>query len=357
MASIGGLAASPRPAARTRLPGLDGVRAIAVAWVILYHAERHSRLVTPVSIINSVMDRGSFGVDIFFVLSGFLITTLLLEEEKRRGSFSLRLFYLRRAARILPPIIFYLACVSLLAAAGAIKFDYWDLIPCMFFFRNLEGVSRVTGQFWSLAVEEQFYLIWPATMLVIVSPKRRLGLAMSLIFIAPFWREANYFVFGGADHVKPFRFDLVYDALMFGCALALLRSDPELSEWLKSFFSPRGSGLWMAGLIMAALVWMTSGIAFLYKPLCYLATAAIMDYLLDSPDGALGRLLRNPLLIRLGLLSYSLYIWQQLVTLHWNASVHPWSTAPIAFGVLFGIASFSYYIIEKPFITLRARLH
>ena len=357
MATVGSLAANPRPATRARLPGLDGMRAIAVGWVILYHAKRPSHFVIPVSIVSSLVDRGAFGVDIFFVLSGFLITTLLLDEEKRRGSFSLRLFYLRRAARILPPIVFYLTCVSLLAAAGAVKFDYWDLIPCTFFFRNLAGSSRVTGQFWSLAVEEQFYLLWPATLFVILSPRRRLGLAVLLIFLAPFWREANYFAFGGPDHVKPFRFDLVYDALMVGCALALLRSDPELGDWLMSVLSPRQPALWIAGFMMAAAVWMTSGVAFMYKPLCYLATAAIINHVLDRPDGALGRLLQSPILIQLGLVSYSLYIWQQLVTLHWDASAHPWSTAPIAFAILFGIASFSYYVIERPFIALRARLH
>ncbi|HJU10060.1 MAG TPA: hypothetical protein VJ728_04245, partial [Candidatus Binataceae bacterium] len=183
------------------------------------------------------------------------------------------------------------------------------------------------------------------------------GLVVLLIFVAPFWREANYFAFGGPNHVKPFRFDMVYDALTVGCALALLRSDPELGDWLKSVLSLRRPALWIGISATIATAWMTSGITFLYRPLCYIATAGVMNYVLKDPDGALGRLLQRPVLIHLGLISYSLYIWQQLVTLEWDAGPHPWLTAPLAFGILFAVASFSYYVIEKPFIALRARLH
>jgi peptidoglycan/LPS O-acetylase OafA/YrhL len=144
---------------------------------------------------------------------------------------------------------------------------------------------------------------------------------------------------------------------MMGCALALLRSYPELADWLRTVLSPSRPILWAGLIIIGSIAWTTSEAAFLYRTLCYFATAAIINYMLDHPGGALGRLLQQPILVRLGVLSYSLYIWQQLITLRWNASAHPWITAPMAFGILFGIASFSYYAIEKPFISLRARLH
>src|SRR6266478_1710213 len=131
-----------------RIPGLDGLRAISIALVLAYHSA------DPMLAPHSFRSKGNFGVEVFFVLSGYLITWLLLTEESVDGSFRLRAFYARRALRILPPALFYIACVSTLGLLGVIAMKLWDVVPCIFFFRNLTTGANVTEHFWSLAIEE-----------------------------------------------------------------------------------------------------------------------------------------------------------------------------------------------------------
>src|SRR5579871_2509992 len=130
-----------------RLPGLDGIRAISIGLVLAFH-------VTESAGWNSFR-AGSFGVEIFFVLSGFLITWLLCCEDNRYGSISLRTFYARRALRILPPALAYLATLEFLAQFALVSSA--GVLPCLAFIRNLVGGDPSTAHFWSLSVEEQFY--------------------------------------------------------------------------------------------------------------------------------------------------------------------------------------------------------
>jgi peptidoglycan/LPS O-acetylase OafA/YrhL len=175
-----------------RLPGLDGLRAIAVLAVVLYHLD------------VSWMPGGFLGVDVFFVLSGFLITTLVVEEIERTGRLGLRDFYLRRARRLLPALLVLLAVLSLLSllvlpeeraelrrdvVAALLYVSNWSYVFTEQSYFEAVGRPPLLQHLWSLAVEEQFYLLWPAVIVVaMVAGRRRVRLvALIAAVVSTIW--------------------------------------------------------------------------------------------------------------------------------------------------------------------------
>ena len=153
-----------------QIPGLDGIRALSISLVLFAHLADG---------VTAWSRYGDFGVESFFVLSGFLITWLLCAQEDKRGAISVPSFYARRALRILPPAFLYIACVSALGAGGLAEVAPNEPFYCLFFVRNLMPNGGQLSHFWSLAIEEQFYLIWPLLFLLLRSDKRRIILAAS----------------------------------------------------------------------------------------------------------------------------------------------------------------------------------
>src|SRR4051812_6768605 len=168
-----------RLAGPTRWPGLDGLRGCAVIAVVLFHLD--------------VLVNGFLGVDVFFVLSGFLITTLVLAEHERTGTVSLRRFFLRRSLRLYPPVlvtvVFFLA-VAVGARAFAGRFIVADVLHdagvAVLYVANLSSMpSGLLDHTWTLALEEQFYLVWPALLLVALKCRgRRWAFAPALMIVA-----------------------------------------------------------------------------------------------------------------------------------------------------------------------------
>jgi peptidoglycan/LPS O-acetylase OafA/YrhL len=337
----------------SRLSGLDGLRALAVAGVIADH------LALSTGAFGGWAVRGRFGVTVFFVLSGFLITHLMLAEETRTGTISLPRFYARRAFRILPPAVAYLAVIALLMTLGAIAAHYADLATSLLFVRNyFLGADDTTAHFWSLSVEEQFYLAWP--LLLVLLPRRaRLPAVIALLTAVPFWKT-HYIAyvqhpFGFDDQVvTPFN----ADALLVGCLLALLRSSAACGRWLRSAWLASLFalilGLALVGAALGrtryasidALVWTGEG--------ALVGVALIINTLIERRASALNPLLDAPPVAWLGRISYSLYLWQQLFC---KACPHWWAGRPPQ-GVLLALAAAaaSYYLIEQPALRLRDRL-
>src|SRR5271165_53500 len=168
-----------------RLAGLDGLRGYAVLFVMFSHyyvgklfGISEDRLIT----------LGVYGVEIFFILSGFLITFLLLKEEREYGRIALGLFFGRRALRILPPVFFFLLTLVLLTGLGFFNIPVLDFIAGACFFRNyVTDGSPETGHLWTLAIEEHFYLAWPFFLVLISSKPARAVICGFIICAAPFW--------------------------------------------------------------------------------------------------------------------------------------------------------------------------
>jgi peptidoglycan/LPS O-acetylase OafA/YrhL len=301
------------------------VRAIAISLVLVSHLINHD-------IFPIAAEIGHMGVLLFFALSGYLITTRLLQEYHSTGRISLRDFYLRRAFRILPPAVTYLAILAFLSAIGWVACDYRSILAALFFYVNYIPVATVAwkaGHFWSLSVEEHFYLVWPLLLIlsgVIAGWRTALGLAIGICL----WRAAIQ------DAHWSFHTDYIADTLLWGCCLA--------------FVQPRKIPLWVTAGLCASFLF------FEFGPLNNGGRAEVLlRHLL--PSALLGAIVMSPLRFRfldlapvqyVGRLSYSLYIWQQLF-LGGQGSTLP---KPLAVTAIFACAYLSYRFIEQPFIAL-----
>src|SRR5262245_18321747 len=146
----------------SHVPGLDGIRALAIGLVLFSHSVIYDEFtgLRPFGLVA-----GYAGVAVFFVLSGYLITTLLLREEDRTGGISLILCYCRRALRLLPALWLYLFVVGAMWLAGGLPHHPWhSFLRSLFYIRNLIGRGHETDHLWSLSIEEQFYLLWPVVL-------------------------------------------------------------------------------------------------------------------------------------------------------------------------------------------------
>ncbi len=204
-----------------------------------------ARDIRPRSAASLVRGYGVFGVSIFFVISGFIITLLLCLEERSVGRIHIGHFYWKRAFRILPPAVLYLVVANALLGV-----DLRDVAHCLLFVRNFFDGPIYTVHYWSLSIEEQFYLFWPVTFLMLRGPKQRIAILGVLVAIAPLWAHVLYHMAGGAQNVNPMRSDLRFSAIAFGCLLALLKD-----HYPATFAAnpPRWSAIPIIGLLALAV--------------------------------------------------------------------------------------------------------
>jgi peptidoglycan/LPS O-acetylase OafA/YrhL len=343
------------------LPTLDGWRALAILGVMICHASDaffHADGPYPNARWHALAAHGALGVDIFFGISGFLICSRLLAEHQRHGGISLRRFYTRRFFRILPPYLTYLGGLAVLAAFGLVGVSPGVWWSCLLFYRNYlpgtQGGGFYTGHFWSLSVEEHFYLTWP-TLLVLLGIGRARRAVVGLAGAIALWREWEFRHQWLAQWVPGMGFigrtDIRLDGLLWGCWMALVLNDPiwreRLSRWLSS-------GVWLA------LVFAYVGCVYYQPALAALWQALLIPILLAGtvlrPLAPAGRFLEWLPLRWIGRISYSLYLWNWLF---FPGMDHPWPLPLGAFQQLpwsifsvFVCASLSYYLIERPMIRL-----
>jgi peptidoglycan/LPS O-acetylase OafA/YrhL len=330
-----------------RIPSLDGVRAIAVTLVFTWHLLAHADL----PLIWRV-DYGNLGVRVFFIISGFLITSLLLAERERTGKISISNFYVRRVFRIFPAYYVFLLVMAVLLPTGRLVLHKVDFLPSAAFFSDYETPHDALGHTWSLAVEEQFYLLWPG-VIVLLGLRRAFYVCVALLVIAPTFRML---VDLSLWPEKPMRgFECVADALACGCILACVRE----KLWNNRFYqrlvsSPYVGLIPLATLLFMALVALrarilydTIGIAMLNFGL-----VLMLDRYMRFPDSTrTGRWLNWAPVVWIGTISYSLYLWQEPLA---TTTRH----LPVIVTVLgaLALATASRYFIELPFLALRRRL-
>jgi peptidoglycan/LPS O-acetylase OafA/YrhL len=340
-----------------RLPGLDGLRALSISLVILHHVERTEGF-PALALLKHVLSKGNVGVQIFFIISGFLITWLLLGEEEKTGHISLKGFYYRRALRILPPAFVYLAVVAAVAKLRALPVTSGELLSSAFFVRNLDpGHSIYTRHYWSLAIEEQFYLVWP--LLLLWLPRRaRLGATVGLICIEPVWRQLNARMFTGAD-VHWARTDLRYSGLLAGALLALVFTQPRLKTKLDRLLA-FGPGVFVvAATALGALLLVPLDAQprlFRVDPelMQALPIVLMVAVLVEGRGGVFSSFFERAPMRWVGRISYSLYLWQQLFCIE---STGLWAEHfPMSVPASFVCAAASYYFIEQPILRWRDRL-
>jgi peptidoglycan/LPS O-acetylase OafA/YrhL len=349
------------------LPGLDGVRALAVLGVLLYHADL------------TWISGGFLGVDVFFVLSGFLITSLLLEEYDRSGRINFGRFYLGRARRLLPALVLMLLIVSAVVAVffrDAAATLRADVIASMIYMNNwwyvlndasyFEFIGRppLLKHLWSLAVEEQFYLVWPLLAFVAVRRAGRRGvrlLAIVLALASTAWMTYLSISQGFPEYADPSRVYFGTDAhamgLLIGAALATAWRPGRLRADI-----PRAARALITGIGIAALltvVWFFLFVGeftpWLYQRGGFLILALVVALLIamaTHPASPLGRWMGSQPWRYLGQRSYGLYLW------HWPIFMvtRPGLDVPLdgipllllRLGLTVGIAELSYRYVEMP---------
>jgi len=340
----------------SRVPSLDGLRAVSIGMVLIAHSAGSIPALESHPLILYTFGNGNRGVSVFFVISGFLITSLLLKEERRKGAISLRDFYIRRALRILPPFYVFLAFLILAWQLGQITTNWRSLGVSFVFLRDYFGGDWWTGHSWSLSVEEQFYLLWPMTLALL---GRNWAKRISLFLIAgsPVMRTAFHILVGRQQGpIENFMLHMRVDGLMFGCALALYQEDPHVDRFLEKILR------WP--LLLAALGFLVFGSGILTQrfqgyyllPFGYtlenLAITYVIVYFVRRPLSIGGRLLNCSPMVHIGLISYSLYLWQEaFLTPNLNVSLS--GRFPYNWICTFAAAELSWLIIEKPALKLR----
>lgn len=337
------------------LPSIDGIRAVAVLLVVFGHAQRSVGF-PAIAGLGTFGDLANLGVRLFFIVSGFLITHLLLVEERRTGTVSLKKFYLRRALRIFPAFYVFLTVIALATLAGWIAVPAGDFLAAATYTMNfVRDRAWYLGHTWSLAVEEQFYLLWPWIFAAAPALRRR-KVIVGVLLAAPLIRVATWAFLPGWERSIGEAFPTIADALGTGVLLALLRDALHASPRYAKLLASKAT-LWL--VLVALLLNRLNGMYALPgwlvgETALNLTIALLLDRLVTHPVGVVARVLNGAAAALIGKLSYSIYLWQQPVFAR-NGTMFvqqfPFNVA------LAGLAAYaSYRLIERPFLKLKDRI-
>lgn len=353
----------------TYLPTLDGWRAIAIMLVVIAHgSDSISNALSTIGIhldFSHIKEVGLFGVQIFFGLSGLLITSRLLVSESKYGRISLRSFYIRRAFRILPAAFGFLIVVGILGLLGIIPMTLGRWLSTLFFFANYSTATSTwyLGHFWSLAVEEHFYMIWPAIFLALGVISRRIKFAITTALLLAFWRALDYkFQITGTTPAMFWgRTDIEGDNILWGVVVALLYADPIWQTRINKFL--RLPAIFPSLIIfITAIVTLPSPgwkLAFILITIKAIVIPLLILGTLINVSKLLSKVLESSIFKFIGRASYSIYLWQQLF-LVWNKDtiqgLSVLQSLPINIIAVFACAVFSMQYIEKPLIIIGHRI-
>ncbi len=329
-------------------PSLDGLRAIAILAVVLFH------------ISNTYVPGGWAGVDIFFVLSGYLITSLLIDEESQQGTINFRNFYLRRLLRLAPALVCLLAfqvAVAIASPNPAHRVDYLRAAVLSGFY--LMNWNRAFGWFsegllghtWSLSMEEQFYLLWPLLFLFLRNKNSKRFLFIGIISIIA-WR--SLLAISGASAERTYNgFDTHSDGLLMGCFIAFM-------PWTNVKELARKTVTVPAIAILAIFLLLPYDARFTETiGLSIAAFFAAWIVIALQGDSWIKRFLSLKLLVYTGRISYGWYLWHYPILLlakaHVSAHGRPQVIALDAAIFVFSYLSamFSFRFIELPFLKIK----
>ncbi|HSP36775.1 MAG TPA: acyltransferase [Frankiaceae bacterium] len=342
-----------------RLDGLDGIRALAILAVLAFHTGA------------AWASGGSIGVDVFFVLSGFLITSLLLSEAIRTRTIKLRWFYARRVLRLLPALLVLLAAAALYAAlvpnpVGTIGLTSGIIGSALYVsdFQAATGHVPVLGlveHTWSLSIEEHFYLVWPVLLLMAL----RRGGVRTVVLVAGVLAVLSavlpLLLWRGQSSVPRLYFapDTRAQQLLVGCllALALAHGSATLRGHIARVSTAVAPGALVALLAMVVFGSWRSSIYYLGGlSVVALLAAMLLAAVVTTPRSRLSRLLAWPPMVGIGRISYGLYLWHWPVYLVLNSAwlgLSYWPTQAVRVAVVLTLALTSYGVVEKPFLRLQ----
>jgi peptidoglycan/LPS O-acetylase OafA/YrhL len=333
-------------------PALDGIRGFAVLWVIGFHYNL------------PFCGNGIFGVDLFFTLSGFLITILLLEEWVRAGTIGLIPFYIRRILRLYPALIILLIVLSSVAPRPYV-------FSTLFYFTNwikalhFQPDSLYLDHTWSLSIEEQYYLLWPLILMALLKTKIStkliifiplvMGLASALARIVVWNSIHDWFrVYMGTD--------LHVDGLLLGSAFGMMTFFGFLPDFSK--MKRILSLITLITLLLTFWLLIATSLTLSFIPIfgnigVSIGTIIIICRLINDPSRIVSKIFSFPPLVKIGVISYGLYLWHAPVGAIFDKANFPWPplyTIGAKIFVTFLAAGASYFLIEKPILRLKNNL-
>jgi len=361
------------------IPALDGVRGLAILLVIAFHARVVFTTTNEIPYLGfRALGLGWSGVDLFFVLSGFLITGILLDSRGSPRYF--RVFYLRRALRIFPLYFAYLFLILIVARFLLLAYtgsDLWNSTNPWWYFTYLlnwksdQGYNDlVLGHLWSLAIEEQFYLVWPA--MVWLAPRRHLKWLCLIIaagaFLARFYMGSHGYGSEATYRMTPGRMDTL--ALGAFVAVGLRDFRAVLDRWANVVLALSAAGFLAVWAFNSGPVWSDLAMRTLGASLIAVVYSCLVFHAATLQKGTVCRFLSSTLLTRCGKYSYAMYVLHSVpynltADAIRNLSVQtlplPLVIAakylyfPALAGVAFGAAWISWRVLEHPFIRLKDR--
>jgi len=348
----------------SHLDSLDGLRALSILLVLISHSAGSLRIDHPMYLLGYL---GHLGVSIFFVISGLLISWLMIRERDATGSVSLRDFYIRRALRILPVFWLFLLCVLALKSAHVIAVSGIDVLRAFTFTRNYPMWANGPeyawwlNHTWSLSLEEQFYLLWPS-LFAYLSRSGSRYFAAGMALAGPALRVGSYYLLPSLRGYGLGMFHTSIDVLMMGCVAAFVLDSPRWRERLEKI--PANA------VVLAAIVFLFgiepyvlghfrphtlgNSIADVFMPTLEGGMiAACILVLVSGAGGWVRAVLNQPLAMHVGKISYGLYLWQQFFFFPGSAPglaslVWRWIAVSL-------IASCSFTFLEKPVLALRKK--
>lgn len=345
----------PHELNQKHIPSLDGLRGVAIIMVILCHVFINTKF--------KLWFDGVAGVDIFFVLSGFLITTLLLKEKANKNNISLKNFYIRRAIRIMPVAYLYLFVLCILNFIFHLNISALSFFSAGVYIKNVPLLTGDwwTGHFWSLSVEEQFYLICPFFIATALNKYTRfMCLFVPFLFIVQLlgYNEIGVFYSNHLVHIISFAIiNLFGHYVSIGCgslaAIFIAKGYINISRL------PSGYFLSFSLFVVAILVHTTASIFFIPYSGTFLFPCLITIVIVLNLKGnnLLTAILNNKILAYIGVLSYSIYIWQQLFTENqpWKGLFKYSDSLLINIPAMLLVSYLSYNFYEKKFLVIKDR--
>ena len=335
-----------------RIPSLDGFRAVSILLVLFCHSRLSSGFPSQLVVVAK---QGEVGVTIFFVISGFLITHLLMTEESKNGNINIGAFYIRRVLRIIPVYVLYLLFILLWRNFESMGVNRGNIIHALTFTVNFDSQKNwFLGHFWSVSVEEQFYLFWPAfvilfrknlkvilCLLIAYSCLARViafkFAALELVTLSPFFEYAGAVFIGALGGIIFFEQPQILKHSIFRSSLAQLTALAIFVMFV--YFTENGK---------LALISLPFGNVIISLSVLFL----IFAYVTPSHQ-FMFKILNHKAVVHIGVLSYSIYIWQQFFFV--GAITGWWRAFPYNLTVIYIVSLGSYYFWERPFLKLKKR--
>ncbi|MHB8451648.1 MAG: acyltransferase family protein [Mycobacteriales bacterium] len=330
-------------------PELDGVRGIAILLVLSYHV-RTTILTRP----HPLPTGGYLAIDLFFPLSGMLITSLLVQEWQRRGAINLKTFYYRRIRRLLPTLTVVVAAHAVLTYIDG-RNMHQELLGALLIFGDLANVAEAhkyllagIGSTWSLSVEEQFYLIWPVTLLVLLRCRVRLVWIRRLLLVVIAFlvvHVALHAIHGGYWWHLYHGSDLRFPEILLGCWVGTL---PASTRWVGSRVRTAAAALLVLMIAVVSVQdrWLYEGGTVAFALLAAVVMAP------TNGDPLVHRVLRWRPLVAIGEVSYSLYLWHELIDVAVWERTKTWAEFPrvlLAEALTALVATLCYFYVERRF--------